>query len=270
MTHLSHGFRNEKKVQGNWGEMVLENVLDGAGLVQGKDYTRERSLLNMEEDRRRLDVLVNLPQDRHLVVDAKVSLVAYTRYVNAESELERTTALRDHVTAVGDRINELADKEYGKLNGINSPDMVILFMPVESAFVEALKADETLFQKALENHVLVATPTTLLASLNIVKQLWRFENQNKHTAKLAEKAELVFKKLKTFLESFQGVKAGLLKAMDSYEKAEGQLVNGRGNLVNQVNSFKELAPQIRAELPEQFSEKAALELEIAPELGEAS
>jgi len=260
---LSTALRGQKKLQGNWGELVLENVLDRSGLQLGKDYKREVSITT-EEGRQRPDVVVYLPQEKHLIIDAKVSLNAYTRYVNNEDEVERKVALAEHVKAMGDRIKELADRDYYKLPGLNSPEMVFMFVPIESAFVEALKADESLFQSAIENNVLVATPTTLLTSLNIIRQLWRYEDQNKHTAALAQKAENVFKKLNSFLSNFEGVKKGLDKATEAYSKAEGQLISGRGNLVKQVGEFKNLAPAIKAELPAYFTEKANLEIDFIP------
>lgn len=258
--NLATALQGQKKVQGNWGELVLENVLDRSGLQLGTDYKREVSFNNDDGGRSRPDVVVYLPQNKHLIIDAKVSLNAYTRYINTEDEVERKQALKEHVDAFAARIKELADRDYYKLSGLNSPEMVFMFVPIESAFVEALKADESLFQKAIEQNVLVATPTTLLTSLNIVRQLWRFEDQNKHTAELARKAEGVFKKLKTFLTSFEGVKKGLERAQDSYAKAESQLVSGPGNLVKQVNEFKKLAPAIKEQLPDHFTEKADLEL----------
>lgn len=260
---LSTALRGQKKLQGNWGELVLENVLERSGLQLGKDYQREVSITT-EEGTQRPDAVVYLPQGKHLIIDAKVSLNAYTRFVNAEDEGERAIALKEHVHAVSSRIKELADRDYYKLPGLNSPDMVFMFIPIESAFVEALKADETLFQKAIENNVLVATPTTLLTSLNIVRQLWRYEDQNKHTAALASRAEAVFKKLNTFLASFEKIKKGLENATEAYVKAEGQLVSGKGNLVKQVGEFKNLAPAIKAQLPAYFVDKAALEIDFIP------
>jgi DNA recombination protein RmuC len=259
--NLATALKGQKKVQGNWGELVLENVLDNSGLRLGIDYRREVSLLNDEGNRSRPDVIVNLPQNKHLVIDAKVSLNAYTRYVNAENDPERVQALKEHCHAIAARIKELADRNYFKLAGINSPEMVVIFIPIESAFVEALKGDESLFQSAINQNVLVATPTTLLTSLNIVRQLWRFENQNQHTAELARKAEGVFKKLRTFLASFEGIKKGLEAAQKSYGMAEKQLVDGPGNLVKLVGDFKELAPAIKDHLPEYYTQKAELEIE---------
>jgi DNA recombination protein RmuC len=261
---LTTALRGQKKLQGNWGELVLENVLDRSGLVLGQDYKREVSITT-EEGKQRPDAIVYLPQQKHLIIDAKVSLEAYTQFVNSEDDVLRAQALKAHVRAISDRITELADRNYYKLPGLNSPEMVFMFVPIESAFVEALKADETLFQKAIENNVLVATPTTLLTSLNIVRQLWRYEDQNKHTAALADKAEKVFNKLNVFLNSFEGIKKGLEKANEAYTKAEGQLVSGRGNLVKQVGEFKNLAPAIKAQLPSYFTDKADLEINYIPE-----
>ncbi len=259
---LTQALQGQKKVQGNWGELMLENVLEGSGLRPGKDYQREVSF-STADGRRRPDAVVYLPQGRHLVIDAKTSLAAYVRYVNAEDERERELALAAHATAVGDRIAELADKHYYDLPGLNSPDVVIMFIPVESAYVEALKHDETLYQRAIENNVLVATPTTLLTSLNVVRQLWRFEDQSRHGAELANRAERFYNKLRLFLESMQEVQSKLDGARDSYDRAMGQLVNGRGNLIKQAAEFQELGVAVKKELPAELVERAALELDAA-------
>ncbi|TVP90617.1 MAG: DNA recombination protein RmuC [Pseudomonadaceae bacterium] len=257
---LSTALRGQKKIQGNWGELLLENVLERSGLRPGQDFQREVSLNTHEGQRQRPDVVVYLPQGKHLIIDAKVSLAAYTRYVNSEDDNERQVALAEHGQAIGERIRELADKNYFDLPGLNAPEMVFMFIPIESAFVEALKADETLFQKAIERNVLVATPTTLLTSLNIVRQLWRFEDQNRHTAELAERAARVHDKLRTFLASMDEIGRSLDRAGDAYQKACSQLLSGRGNLVKQVNEFKELGVSVKAELGEQWTDRAALEL----------
>ncbi|GAA0796069.1 DNA recombination protein RmuC [Marinobacterium sediminicola] len=257
---LTTALQGQKKVQGNWGELMLENVLDNAGLRLGHDYRREVSI-NTEEGRQRPDAIVYLPGDKHLIIDAKTSLAAYTRYVNAEQESERQQALREHARAVSDRIKELAERRYDKLPGLNSPEIVIMFIPVESAYVEALKADETLYQRALEQNVLVATPTTLLTSLNIVRQLWRFEDQSRHTAELAERAEKFYNKLNSFLTSMQDVGKKLDGARASYDRAFAQLYSGRGNLIKQAAEFKDLGVSVQKELPAELVDKARLELD---------
>ncbi|MGL4205264.1 MAG: DNA recombination protein RmuC [Aeromonadaceae bacterium] len=256
---LTTALQGQKKTQGNWGELMLENVLDGSGLRLGQDYRREVSF-NTEEGRLRPDVVVSLPQGKQLIIDAKTSLAAYTRYVNAEEELERQQALVEHSQAVGARIRELAEREYHKLPGLNSPEVVIMFIPIESAYVAALRHDPALYQRAIERNVLVATPTTLLTSLNIVRQLWRFEDQSKHTAELASRAERFYNKLHAFLVSMQEVGKQLERAKGSYDKALAQLYSGRGNLIKQAAEFKELGVAVQKELPGELVERAELEL----------
>ncbi len=256
---LTNALQGQKKMQGNWGELMLENVLDNSGLRLGDDYEREVSFTTAE-GRQRPDVIVYLPQNKHLIIDAKTSLAAYTRYVNAENELESRQALTEHAQAVAARINELADRDYYKLPGLNSPEVVIMFIPIESAYVEALKYDNTLYQRAIERNVLVATPTTFLTSLNIVRQLWRFEDQNKHTAELANRAERFYSKLNNFLLSMQDVGKQLDKAKGSYEKAFSQLYSGKGNLIKQAAEFKDLGVSVQKELPEELTELAQLEV----------
>lgn len=264
---LATALKGQKKTQGNWGELILENVLERSGLRKDIDYKREVSF-NTENGRARPDAIVYLPDDKHLVIDAKVSLNAYTEYVNAEEDAEREQALKRHVASVSDRIKELADRNYFELPGLNSPEMVFMFIPIESAFVEALRGDESLFQKALEQNVLVATPTTLLTSLNIVRQLWRFEDQNKHTAELADKAAKVYDKLRLFVESMDDVGSALDKAKESYHTAYNRLVDGKGNLIKQAGEFKKLGVAVKTELPKRLQEKGELELEHDPKIGD--
>ena len=260
---LATALKGQAKKQGNWGELVLENVLARSGLQEGKDYRREVTFKS-EDGKQRPDVIIYLPDAKHLIVDAKVSLNAYTRYVNAEEELDRKQALSEHVKAVGDRIKELADRRYFELGELNSPEMVFMFVPVESAFVEALRADESLFQQALERNVLVATPTTLLTSLNIVRQLWRLEKQNAHSAALAESAGKLYHKLAVFVRSMEELGGKLDAARSSYTQAFGQLYQGRGNLIKQAKDFERLGVAVKAALPQDLVDKAELELDLLP------
>ncbi len=260
---LATALKGQAKKQGNWGELVLENVLARSGLQEGRDYRREVSFA-AEQGRQRPDVIVYLPDDKHLIVDAKVSLNAYTRYVNSDDEIERKQALKEHVKAVADRITELADRRYFALDDLNSPEMVFMFVPIESAFVEALRADESLFQRALEQNVLVATPTTLLTSLNIVRQLWRLEKQNAHSAALADSAGKLYHKLTVFIGTMEELGRKLDGARASYAKAFGQLYQGRANLIKQAKEFEQLGVAVKGALPQYLVDKAALELDLLP------
>ena len=248
-------------MQGNWGELILENVLDRSGLQLDKDYRREVSF-STEQGRKRPDVIVYLPENKHLVIDSKVSLNAYTRYVNAPNDLEKEQAIKQHVQAISDRIKELSNKNYFDLPGLKSPEMVFMFIPIESAFVEAIRADECLFQLAIEQQVLVTTPTTLLTSLNIVRQLWRFEDQNKHTAKLADQASKVYNQLRLFLESMESLGTQLDKSRLTYDTAMRQFISGKGNLVKRVEDFQKLGVSVKKELPRELVEKANMELDL--------
>ena len=264
---LATALKGQSKMQGNWGELVLENVLARSGLQADRDYRREVSFTT-ESGRQRPDVIVYLPQQKHLIIDAKVSLNAYTRYVNADDELDRKAALREHVQAVSDRITELADRRYFDLGELNSPDMVFMFIPIESAFVEAMRVDEQLFQKALERNVLVATPTTLLTSLNIVRQLWRFEHQNAHSAELADSASQLYQKFLGFISSMEDLGRKLDSAKASYTTAYSQLYSGRGNLIKRAKDFERLGVAVQKELPQELVDKAELELDYLPSVDE--
>lgn len=266
---LATALKGQAKKQGNWGELVLENVLARSGLQEGHDYRREVSFSG-EHGRQRPDVIVYLPENKHLIIDAKVSLNAYTRYVNADDEPERKQALKEHVKAVADRITELADRRYFALGDLNSPEMVFMFVPIESAFVEALRADESLFQRALEQNVLVATPTTLLTSLNIVRQLWRLEKQNAHSAALADSASKLYHKLTVFIGTMEDLGRKLDGARASYVKAFGQLYQGRGNLIKQAKEFEQLGVAVKGALPQYLIDKAELELDLLPSSAELS
>lgn len=256
---LSSALRGQKKAQGNWGELILENVLERAGLQLGKDFAREVSFTT-SEGRKRPDAIVYLPQNKHLIIDAKVSLNAYLRYVNADDEVLRAQALSEHVSAFSARVNELAERDYAALPGLNSPDMVFMFVPIESAFADAMRADDGLLQRAIEQNILIATPSTLLASLTIVRQLWRFEEQSRSTAELAERAAKVYDKLRIFLGSMDGIGNSLDRAQEAYRKACDQLVNGRGNLLKQASDFQQLGVAVKTEIAEQWQDRARLEL----------
>jgi len=257
---LTTALKGQKKTQGNWGELILENVLDRSGLIDGKDFKRQQNFTT-EEGRHLPDVVVYLPDEKHLVIDAKVSLNAYTRYVNSEDETVRQTAIKEHVAAVSARIKELADKTYFDLPGLNSPEMVFMFIPIESAFVEAVKAEPNLFQQAIDQKILIATPTTLLTSLNIVRQLWRFEDQNKHSALLASQAGKIFNKLASILDSLDKLGGQLDKSKLAWDQTMNQFVNGKGNLVKQVKDFEIMGVSVQKELPQKWVEQSQLEMD---------
>ena len=258
---LARALRGEKKTQGNWGELVLETVLEKSGLRQGEEYVREKSINNEEGIRYRPDVIINLPEGKHIVVDAKVSLNAYTDYINAESDTDRINFLKQHVDAVRMHIKTLAEKSYAKLPGVNSPDFVFMFMPIEPAFMVAFEHDDKLFNDAFEQRIVVVTPTTLLASLRTVSSLWSIERQNKSAKQLADQAAKVHDKLVGFVESMEKVGAQLQTVQGTYDKAWSQLKEGRGNLISQAHKFKDLGVRTKKELATSVTDSAELEFE---------
>jgi len=256
---LTRALKGDKKAQGNWGELVLETVLEKSGLRKGEEYVREQSITAEDGERYRPDVIINLPEDKHIIVDAKVSLLAYADFVNADSETERQLALKSHVEAVRMHIKRLADKAYAKLPGMNSPDFVFLFMPVEPAFMAAFQYDDKLFNDAFEQRIVVVTPTTLLASLRTVANLWSIERQNRYAKQLAEQAGKVHDKLVGFVETMEKVGTQLTTVQKTYDTAWNQLKEGRGNLISQAHKFKDLGVRTKKELPKQILETAELE-----------
>ena len=257
---LSTALQGQSKMQGHWGELVLANVLERSGLRDGIDFKKEVSF-QTDKVRKRPDAIIYLPQNKHIVIDAKVSLNAYTRYMNADDEQIRQIAIQEHLRAISDRIQELSARNYHELPGLNTPEIVFMFMPIESAFADAMRADPNLFQQALDRQIVIATPTTLLTSLQIVRQLWRFEDQHQHSAELADRASKVYKKLVSFVSSLEAVGQSLDRARESYDKAMGQLVSGKGNLIQLAKDFERLGIAVQTSLPDALVQRAELELE---------
>lgn len=259
---LTTALRGEKKTQGNWGELVLETVLEKSGLREGIEFIREQQLQNDEGRRFRPDVVINLPDDKHIVVDSKVSLNAYTDYVNCEDSDRRSALGRAHTEAVRQHIRSLSDKAYHQLEGINSPDFVFLFMPVEPAFMLAFQQDESLFNEAFERRIVVVTPTTLLATLRTVANIWAIERRNRSTEKLAEQAGKIYDKLVIVVDRFEKVGSQLSTVQKSYDEAWNSLRSGRGNLVKQADDFRKLGVRVKKELSRTLVEDAEAEHEL--------
>jgi DNA recombination protein RmuC len=262
---LTTALKGQAKKQGNWGELILSTVLERSGLREGHEYIREASMTTEDGKRQRPDVIIKLPQNRHLIIDAKVSLNAYTRYINAEQESDRTIALSEHAQAIATHIKELSDRNYFDLPDLQSPDMVFMFIPIESAFSEAIRFNSKLFQEAIDRNILVATPTTLLTSLNIVRQLWRFEQQNTQASALADRAVSFYDKLVGFLENFVRIGSQLDKAKETYNEALGQFHMGKGNLIWQAKQLGDLGVRTKKNLPEDLVNLASLELPSLPD-----
>ena len=256
---LTTALRGEKKMQGNWGELVLETVLEQSGLRAGEEFEREASHHNDEGRRYRPDVIIHLPDSKHIIIDSKVSLNAYTDYVNAEDDQQREQYARQHCDAVRQHIRSLSEKAYQGLNGINSPDFVFMFMPVEPAFMLAFQRDAGLFSEAFEKRIVVVTPTTLLATLRTVASIWAIERRNQSTEKLADQAGKVYDKLATVVERLEMLGKQLGTVQNTYDETWKSLKGGRGNLVSQADQFRKLGVRVKKEMSRTLIEDAEAE-----------
>jgi DNA recombination protein RmuC len=251
---LTRALKGDKKTQGNWGEVVLERVLEQSGLRKGTEYETQVSLQAEDGSRRLPDVIIRLPDSKDVVVDSKVSLVDYEQYINAENDEDKASFLQRHVQAVANHITGLSVKEYEKLEGIRSLDFVLLFIPIESAFIAAFDADPGMFKKAYDKQVIVVSPTTLLATLRTIQTIWRYEHQNRNAEKIAAQAGGIYDQFALVVEALDEIGRNLDRARDSFEQTHKRLSTGRGNLVRRVEQLQELGARTKRKLPPSVSE----------------
>jgi DNA recombination protein RmuC len=255
---LTKALKGDSKQQGNWGEVVLSRILSESGLREGHEYELQVAM-NTEDGRRyQPDVLVHLPGDKEIIIDAKVSLTAYERYFNAEEMLAREIALKEHVASVRNHVRELGRKGYQQLPALKTLDYVLMFVAVEPAYLLAMEADPGLTKYALDHNILLVSPTNLLVALRTIDALWRQERQQQNARLIAERAGRLYEKLRLFVEEMQAIGQTLGKTHESYERAMGRLCNGRGNLIAQAEQLRELGVEVHKPLPESILARAAL------------
>jgi DNA recombination protein RmuC len=255
-TQLTQALRGQK-TQGNWGEMVLERVLESAGLEKGREYHTQVSLKNAEGERFQPDVLLQLPGERQIVIDAKVSLTAYQQSVVSDEESQRQQALKQHVLSLRGHIKGLSVKDYQRLEGLHSLDLVLLFVPIEAAFAAAVQADPGLFQEAFEQRIVIVSPTTLLSTLRVVDSLWRQERQGQNAREIAERAGALYDKFVAFVGDLEEIGLRLQQADKAYAGARNKLVEGRGNIIGRAENLKLLGARASKSLPAELLERAA-------------
>jgi len=238
--NLTRALKSDSKKQGNWGEVVLERILERSGLIKDEEYFLQQSATGKDGKMYRPDVLIALPEEKHLIIDSKVSLTAFQKYIAADDEQQKVLALKQHLLSIKNHVKELSDKRYDTLQGLNSPDFVLLFMPVEPAFGVAVQADPELFNFAWEKRIVIVSPTTLLATLRTVASIWRHERQTRNALEISSQGAKLYDKFVGFLEDLEKVGINLERARDSYYDAHKKLQSGRGNLVGQVEKLKAL------------------------------
>lgn len=237
---LVRALEGQSKAQGDWGEMILERILEESGLEKGREYLLQESMATEDGSRVRPDVVVRLPEDRHIVIDAKVSITAYRRFVSAEGDEAREDAIAQHVASVRSHVDRLSGKDYQKLHEGSSPDFVLLFIPVEPAFAKALQADNALYNEAFGKNVVIVSPTTLLATLATIANIWKQENQSRNAQEIARRGGLLYDKFCLFAEALDEVGQRLDQTQRSYTQAMSRLQSGQGNLVRQAEMLRQL------------------------------
>ena len=257
--NLTRALKGQSHTQGAWGELVLERLLEASGLQKGREYETQVSLKDDDGGRPRPDVIVHLPEARDLIIDAKVSLTAYERYCATTDDDERALQLGAHVASLRAHVRELAERRYSDLPGVNSLEFVLMFVPVEAAFIEAVHHDDALHAFALERQVVIVTASTLLATLRTVASLWRFDDRNRNAFEIAERAGRLYDKFVGFIEDIEEARRRLDAARDALAGAGAKLSTGRGNLVGQVEKLRELGAKAGKQLPGDAVERAQTE-----------
>lgn len=255
-SNLTKALKGDNKKQGNWGEIILEKVLERSGLVKDREYRIQTSLSHAEGSRLQPDVLIDLPDGKHIVIDSKVSLVAYERFVCGETEEERSSQLKLHISSIKGHIQNLSGKNYQDLYQINSPDFVLLFIPIESSFGLAVQEDAELFNYAWDRKVVIVSPSTLLATLRTIASIWKQERQTRNVLEIARLGGSMYDKFVGFLTDMESIGRNIKQSQDSYDKALNKLSTGAGNLSSAAEKIKKLGAKTNKQIDSKFLDPA--------------
>ena len=255
---LTQALKGENKAQGNWGEMILERLLESSGLREGQEFMREQSFTDEDGRRFRPDVVIYMPGDKQVIIDSKVALVDYERAIAADDDVTRDIAVKAHLRSLKDHIKGLSSKRYDHLPNVNTPDYVLMFLPIEGAYLMAIEADQSVFESAFEQRVAVVTPSTLYATLKLIEQLWRYERQSENVVKLVDRASKLHDKMVDFVSAFEEIGQRLDQAQAAYGTAHNRISSGRGNVITQIYDLGKLAGKTKKELPNHLVERAAI------------
>ncbi len=255
--NLTKALKGDNKTQGNWGELVLERVLEKSGLEKDREYFVQQSFTNDEGNRVLPDVVIHLPDNKKMIVDSKVSLTAYEQFVNCDDESEKSLFLKDHINSLKRHIEQLSEKKYEDIYKIESPDFVLLFIPIEPAFAIAINADNFLYNKAFEKNIVIVTPSTLLATLRTIDSMWNNEKQQKNALEIARQAGSLYDKFYGLLNDLIGIGKKIDASKTDYNAAMKKLFEGSGNLITSVEKLKKMGAKAKKALPENIIEKAS-------------
>ena len=254
--NLTKALKGDSKMQGNWGELVLERVLEKSGLEKDREYFIQQSFTADDGKRVLPDVVIHLPDNKKMIIDSKVSLTAYENYVNNDDEQEKEQALKEHIASLNRHVIQLSDKKYEDIYEIESPDFVLLFVPVEPAFAIAINTDNQLYNKAFEKNIVIVTPATLLATLRTIDTMWNNEKQQRNAIEIARQAGALYDKFEGFVTDLTRVGKKMDEAKKEYKGAMNKLVEGRGNLITSVEKIKKLGAKAKKQLPQNIIERA--------------
>ncbi len=257
--NLVKALKGDKKVQGNWGEFILENILEQSGLRKGHEYTSQKSFKNDENQIYKPDIIIHLPGNRDVVVDSKVSLVAWEKFHSAPDEKNRQLYLKEHCQAVKKHIQTLSSKKYNELRNVHSLDFVLMFLPIETAFLALQEYDQNLINYALDKNILLVSPTSLLTTIRTIENLWRQEKQSKHAQAIASRATILYDKFRQFTEDMEKLGQQLDNSKTTYQSAINRLCKGKGNLVSQAQQLSSLGIKVKKEIPSSIKEESELE-----------
>lgn len=259
--NLTKALKGDSKIQGNWGELVLERVLEKSGLEKGREYEIQKSFVTEEGNRVQPDVVINLPDGKKMIVDSKVSLTAYEKYINEDDEEQKSAFLKEHVNSLKRHVEQLGNKNYQHLYEMESPDFVLLFIPIEPAFAIALNEDSQLYNKAFEKNIVIVTPSTLLATLRTIDSMWTNQKQQDNAIEIARQAGALYDKFEGFVTDLVKIGKKMDEAKSEYEGAMNKLVDGRGNLITSVQKLKIMGAKAKKSLPDPILNRANSSLE---------
>ncbi|MCX7547559.1 DNA recombination protein RmuC [Xanthomarina sp. F1114] len=257
-TNLTRALKGDSKMQGNWGELVLERVLEKSGLEKDREYFVQQSFTREDGSRVLPDVVLHLPDNKRMIIDSKVSLTDYERLVNAEDD-ERALWLKAHVNSIKRHVDQLSEKKYEDLYDIESPDFVLMFIPIEPAFAVAINEDNTLYNKAFEKNIVIVTPATLLATLRTVDTMWNNEKQQRNALEIAKQAGALYDKFEGLVIDLTGVGKKIDAAKTDYSAAMNKLVEGRGNIIGRVEKLKKMGAKAKKSLPDAIIKRAQIQ-----------
>ncbi|NQY95022.1 MAG: DNA recombination protein RmuC, partial [Campylobacteraceae bacterium] len=238
--NLTQALKGENKIQGDWGEMILSRILEDSGLSEGREYTTQSSFTLDTGKRARPDVIIHLPQNKNIIVDSKVSLLSYLKYNEAKDQDDREKALKELVGSLKSHIKDLGSKEYENIKELHTLDFVLMFIPIESAFMLAATKETTLFKTAFDNNIMLVSASTLLITLRTIENIWQYEYQNKNAQLIAKKAADMYDKFASFVDDLQDIGKHIDRTQKSYDLAFNKLSLGKGNIINRVEEFKKL------------------------------